>query len=83
MSSDRGDEYYDRYHELGHHSSPFPRFLEKEGIIAQYTKLETPQQNGVVERRNRTLMDIVRSTVSNTNYLIYCGVKNLRWQCIF
>ena len=26
----------------------------------------TPQQNGVAERRNRTLMDIVRSMLSNS-----------------
>ena len=26
----------------------------------------TPQQNGVAERRNRTLMDMVRSTLSNS-----------------
>ena len=34
--------------------------------MAQYTMPETPQQNGVAERRNRTLMDMVRSMVSNT-----------------
>ena len=28
------------------------------------TALETPQQNGVAERRNRTLLDIVKSTMS-------------------
>ena len=28
--------------------------------------LETPQQNGVIERRNRTLMDMVRSMLSNS-----------------
>ena len=27
---------------------------------------ETPQQNGVAERRNRTLMDMVRSMLSNS-----------------
>ena len=28
--------------------------------------LETPQQNGVTERRNCTLMDMVRSMLSNS-----------------
>jgi hypothetical protein len=28
--------------------------------------LGTPQQNGVAERRNRTLMDMVRSMLSNS-----------------
>ena len=29
--------------------------------------LGTPQQNGVVERRNQTLMDMVRSIMSNSS----------------
>ena len=32
--------------------------------MAQLTSPGTPPQNGVVERRNRTLLDIVRSMVS-------------------
>jgi len=30
----------------------------------------TPQQNGVLERRNRTLMDMVRSILSNSTILV-------------
>ena len=41
----------------------FPN-LEKLGIRAQYTMPGTPQQNGVAERRNRTLMEMVRSMMS-------------------
>ena len=32
--------------------------------MSQLTAPGTPQQNGVVERRNRTLMEIVRSMIS-------------------
>ena len=32
---------------------------EENGIKAQYSAPGKPQQNGVAERRNRTLMDIV------------------------
>jgi hypothetical protein len=32
--------------------------------VAQYSMSGEPQQNGVAERRNRTLMDIVRSMMS-------------------
>ena len=67
VRSDRGGEYYGRYTESGRNPGPFARFLEMEGIVAQYTMPGTPQQNGVAERRNRTLMDMVRSMVSNTN----------------
>jgi len=61
VRSDRGDEYYGRYDEMGQHPGPFAKFLEKRDIFAQYTMPGTPQQNDVAERRNRTLMDMVRS----------------------
>ena len=44
----------------------FAKFLKGEGIVAQYTMSGTPQQNGVAKRRNRTLMDMVRSMISNS-----------------
>ena len=31
------------------------------GIVAQYSTPDEPQQNGVAETRNRTLMDMIRS----------------------
>jgi transposase InsO family protein len=43
---------------------PFARFLQENGIVAQYSTPGEPQQNGVAERRNRTLMDMVRSMIS-------------------
>ena len=61
VRSDRGGEYYGRYDEMGQHPGPFAKFLEKRDIFAQYTMPGTPQQNDVAERRNRTLMDMVRS----------------------
>ena len=44
----------------------FAEFLQSCGIKAQYTMPGTPEQNGVAERRNRTLMDMVRSMMSIT-----------------
>ncbi|RVW22816.1 Retrovirus-related Pol polyprotein from transposon TNT 1-94 [Vitis vinifera] len=49
---------------VGQNPGPFAKFLEKHGIHAQYTMPGTPQQNGVAERRNRTLMEMVRSMMS-------------------
>ena len=34
------------------------------GILSQLIALGTPQQNGVAESRNRTLLDMVRSMMS-------------------
>ncbi|KAK1683752.1 hypothetical protein QYE76_044600 [Lolium multiflorum] len=39
-------------------------FLSDEGIRHQYSAAYTPQQNGVAERKNRTLMDIARSMMA-------------------
>lgn len=40
---------------------------EEEGIVSQYTIPGTPQQNGVIEKSNHTLMDIVRSMINSSN----------------
>ncbi|KAJ4744919.1 Transposon Ty1-NL2 Gag-Pol polyprotein [Rhynchospora pubera] len=58
LRSDRGGEYLS--HEFGD-------YLKECGIIPQLTPPGTPQWNGVSERRNRTLLDMVRSMMSQTN----------------
>ena len=55
LRSDRGGEYL-----------KFQEFLKANGIIHQKTPPYTPQLNGVSERRNRTLLDMVRSMMSRT-----------------
>ena len=39
------------------------QFINNHGLIHQTTFPETPQQNGVVERKNRTLLEITRSLI--------------------
>jgi transposase InsO family protein len=39
-------------------------FLSDEGIKHQYSAAYTPQQNGVAERKNRTLMDAARTMLA-------------------
>ncbi|GJX91407.1 retrotransposon protein, putative, ty1-copia subclass [Tanacetum coccineum] len=57
LRSDRGGEYM---------SQEFLDHLKEHGIIAHRTPPYTPQHNGVLERRNRTLLDMVRSIMSQT-----------------
>jgi hypothetical protein len=64
---DTGGEYYGRYIDKRQAKGPFAEFLKIEGIIAQYTMLGMSQQNGVVERRNCILMDMVRSMISRSS----------------
>ena len=75
VRSDRGGEYYGRFTYKGQRPGPFAKFLEEYGIVAQYTTPGTPQQNGVAERRNRTLMDMVRSMTTSQIFLLTCGVN--------
>ena len=42
-------------------SKEFLDYLGDNGILTHWTQPYTPQHNGVVERRNRTLLDMVRS----------------------
>ena len=67
VRSDRGGEYYGRYTENGQAPGPFAKFLQKHEIVAQHTMPGSSDQNGVAERRNRTLVDMVQSMLSNSN----------------
>ncbi|KAI5324165.1 hypothetical protein L3X38_033238 [Prunus dulcis] len=58
LRSDRGGEYL---------STEFLEYLKKHDILSQWTPPGTPQLNGVSERRNRTLIDMVRSMMSYTD----------------
>ncbi|KAK2396677.1 putative mitochondrial protein [Trifolium repens] len=58
LRSDRGGEYL---------SQEFNDHLRECGILSQLTPPGTPQWNGVSERRNRTLLDMVRSMMSHAD----------------
>ncbi|KAL4363863.1 hypothetical protein GQ457_04G012690 [Hibiscus cannabinus] len=66
VRTDRGGEYYGRYTEDGQVPGLFAKFLQDNSIVGQYTMPGSPDQNGVAERRNRTLMDMVRSMLSGS-----------------
>ncbi|KAH9726184.1 hypothetical protein KPL70_008163 [Citrus sinensis] len=46
-------------------SDPFLQVCQNEGIKRHFTVRHTPQQNGVAERMNRTLLEKVRCMLSN------------------
>ena len=45
----------------------FRSYITNNGILSQLTTPGTPLQNGVAERRNRTLLDMMRSMLSNSS----------------
>ena len=58
LRTDRGHEYL---------SDEFKQLCDNKGISRQLTIPRTPQQNGVAERRNRTLLEMVRSMMAQAN----------------
>ncbi|HEY5260323.1 MAG TPA: reverse transcriptase domain-containing protein, partial [Rhabdochlamydiaceae bacterium] len=56
LRSDRGGEYT---------STAFTSFCEEQGIKRFLTAPYSPQQNGVAERKNRTILDMVRSMLKS------------------
>ena len=59
---DRGGEYL---------SNEFIDHLVQNGILSQLSTLKTPQQNGVAERRIRTLLDMTRSMMSYSKLPVF------------
>ena len=58
LRSDRGGEYL---------SQGFLDYLKDNEILSQRTPPYMPQHNGVVDRENRTLLDMVRYIVTSQN----------------
>nr|GEU87869.1 hypothetical protein [Tanacetum cinerariifolium] len=54
LSSDRGGEYF---------STEFSSYCESQSLIHQRTTSYTPQQNSVVERKNRVFQDMINAIV--------------------
>lgn len=55
LRTDRGGEF---------NSVEFDQYCKENGIKRQLTTDYTPQQNGVVERKNRTVMNLVRAMLA-------------------
>ncbi|CAL2225681.1 unnamed protein product [Prunus armeniaca] len=64
LRSDRGKEYT---------SKEFNKFCEDEGVEHQLTVGYAPEQNGVSERKNRTIMEMARSMIFEK------GLPNTFW----
>jgi len=58
LRTDRGGEYV---------SHDFDDYCKENGIVHQLTMPQTPQQNGVSERKNRTIMNMVRYMLKEKN----------------
>lgn len=57
IRSDRGGEYM---------KNELHKYFKDNGILTQFTVPKTPQQNGVAERKNRTLIEMVRCMLNSS-----------------
>ena len=63
---DGGGEYF---------PNEFSRFLDDQGIKRQFTCRYTPQQNGVVERKNRHIVEVARALMNEKEMSEYYWTK--------
>ncbi|KAG9442738.1 hypothetical protein H6P81_018592 [Aristolochia fimbriata] len=55
IRSDHGKEF---------ENQDFANFCESKGILHEFSAPKTPQQNGIVERKNRTLQEMARTMIN-------------------
>ena len=69
MRSDNGGEYT---------SKEFEAFYKKAGIKRELTTPYNPQQNGVAERKNRTIMEAVKTMIHDQDIPMHLWVEAAR-----
>lgn len=72
LRSDNGGEYT---------LDPFMEVCRKEGIVRHFTVRGTPQQNGVAERMNRTLLEKVRCMLLDSGFSKQFWAEAVTYAC--
>ncbi|MCH87106.1 retrovirus-related pol polyprotein from transposon tnt 1-94 [Trifolium medium] len=72
IRSDHGGEF---------ENSKFSEFCSSEGIEHEFSAPHTPQQNGVVERKNRTLQECARAMIHAKNLPYYFWAEAMHTAC--
>ena len=72
IRSDHGTEFENQF---------FEKFCEENGIGHNFSVPRTPQQNGVVERKNRTLEEMARTMLCEGNLPKYFWAEAINTAC--
>jgi hypothetical protein len=75
---DRSGEYYGRHTPYGQVPSLFVKFLQENGIVIQYSLPHESQHNDIAKRQNHTLIDMVRSMLSNSTLPLSLWMEALK-----
>ncbi|GKB81580.1 putative ribonuclease H-like domain-containing protein, partial [Tanacetum coccineum] len=57
------------------------KFCEMKGILRQFSVAKTPQQNGVAERRNKTLIEVARTMLVDSKLLTTFWAEVINTAC--
>ncbi|KAK2411518.1 putative mitochondrial protein [Trifolium repens] len=72
VRSDHGGEF---------ENEPFEKFCEEHGILHEFSSPRTPQQNGVVERKNRSLQEMARTMMHENNLAKFFWAEAVNTAC--
>ena len=72
VRSDHGGEFENKF---------FEKYFSENGILHDFSCPRTPQQNGVVERKNRTLQEMARTMINETNMAKYFWAEAINTTC--
>ena len=62
-------------------NSGFEEFCLENGYFHNFSAPRTPQQNGVVERKNRTLQEMARTMISEYSLKLYFWAEAINTAC--
>ena len=68
-------------HGVEFENSSFKSFFKENGISHNFSCPRTPQQNGVVERKNRTLQEMARTMLNESNVEKYFWAEAINTSC--
>nr|GEX28784.1 hypothetical protein [Tanacetum cinerariifolium] len=72
VRSDNGTEFKNK---------TLAKFFDEVGISQQFSAARTPQQNGVVEKRNRTLVEAARTMLTFANLPFFLWAESIATAC--
>ncbi|KAK2369536.1 putative mitochondrial protein [Trifolium repens] len=72
IRSDHGGEF---------ENEPFATYCEDHGIVHEFSAPRTPQQNGVVERKNRSLQEMARTMMHETKLAKHFWAEAVNTAC--